>query len=264
VRDKLDLRFSDKGEIELKNIARPVQVFVIGGAKSPDATPALALPDKPSIAVLPFDNMSGDPEQVYFADGLAEDLITGLSRVSWLFCNRPQFLVCGSAARSWTFVQSANGSACATSWRAACAARPASPADGAASRGGDRQPPLGRQVRRGGGGRIRFPGPHRGEPVGTIEPKLLATETARAARKRPDRLDAFDLYLRALAKLASYSPKVSTKRSSCWTVPSVSPLAMRRRWPTPHFAVHCDLSKVIAPMKDRDFLEATEFDATCA
>src|ERR1700675_3807910 len=77
VRDRINVCFDDKGEIALKNIARPVQVFAISGAKeskatvSPESKPALALPDKPSIAVLPFNNMSGDPEQDYFADGTA-------------------------------------------------------------------------------------------------------------------------------------------------------------------------------------------------
>jgi TolB-like protein len=85
VRDKLDLAFVDKGEMTLKNIARPVQVFVIRGAK-PAASPSLpALRGKPSIAVLPFQNMSGDPEQEYFADGMVEDIITALSRFKSLF-----------------------------------------------------------------------------------------------------------------------------------------------------------------------------------
>jgi adenylate cyclase len=85
VRDKLDLGFVDKGEIELKNIQRPVQVFVISGAKVAGQVAALPLPDKPSIAVLPFQNMSGDAEQEYFVDGLVEDIITGLSRFSSLY-----------------------------------------------------------------------------------------------------------------------------------------------------------------------------------
>jgi adenylate cyclase len=86
VRDKLDLAFMDKGEVALKNIARPVQVFVIGGEKTAvQPTAALPLPDKPSIAVLPFQNMSGDPEQEYFVDGLVEEIITGLSRFKSLF-----------------------------------------------------------------------------------------------------------------------------------------------------------------------------------
>jgi TolB-like protein/class 3 adenylate cyclase len=91
VRDRIDVCFDDKGEIALKNIARPVQVFAISGAKeskttvSPKSKPGLALPDKPSIAVLPFTNMSGDPGQDYFADGMVEDIITALSRFKSLF-----------------------------------------------------------------------------------------------------------------------------------------------------------------------------------
>jgi len=90
VRDRINVCFDDKGEIALKNIARPVQVFAISGAKeskttvSPESKPALALPDKPSIAVLPFTNMSGDPEQDYFADGIAEDVLTTLSKIQEL------------------------------------------------------------------------------------------------------------------------------------------------------------------------------------
>jgi len=85
VRDRLDAPFHDRGEIALKNIARPVQVF--GLAFGLDADPAgftdaaaSALSDKPSIAVLPFQNMTADPEQEFFADGIAEDIITALSR----------------------------------------------------------------------------------------------------------------------------------------------------------------------------------------
>src|SRR5438552_9477591 len=91
VRDRINVCFDDKGEIALKNIARPVQVFAISGAKeskttvSPESKPALALPDKPSIAVLPFTNMSGDPEQDYFADGMVDDIITALSHFKALF-----------------------------------------------------------------------------------------------------------------------------------------------------------------------------------
>jgi adenylate cyclase len=88
VRDRIEVSFDDKGEITLKNIARPVQVFALAGAKesgSVRTAPVLALPDKPSIAVLPFQNMSGDPEQEYFADGMVEDIITALSRVKSFF-----------------------------------------------------------------------------------------------------------------------------------------------------------------------------------
>jgi TolB-like protein/tetratricopeptide (TPR) repeat protein len=87
VRDRLDVAFLDKGEVELKNIARAVHVFAVAskGSATSAAAPVLALPDKPSIAVLPFQNMSGDPEQEYFVDGLVEDIITALSRFKSLF-----------------------------------------------------------------------------------------------------------------------------------------------------------------------------------
>jgi TolB-like protein len=86
---RLDLAFEGLGEQALKNIARPVRVYRVrdvGASKTPSA-PALPLPlpDKPSIAVLPFANMSGDPEQEYFADGMVEEIITALSRIRWLF-----------------------------------------------------------------------------------------------------------------------------------------------------------------------------------
>jgi adenylate cyclase len=86
--DRLPFVFEDLGEQQVKNIARPVRVYRVreagATAKSP-AAPTLPLPDKPSIAVLPFANMSGDPEQEYFADGMVEEFITALSRVRWLF-----------------------------------------------------------------------------------------------------------------------------------------------------------------------------------
>ncbi len=91
VGNKLPAVFEDLGEREVKNIREPVRVYRWTGA-APDLLPgnmgaegALPLPDKPSIAVLPFDNMSGDPEQEYFSDGITEDIITELSRFSGLF-----------------------------------------------------------------------------------------------------------------------------------------------------------------------------------
>jgi adenylate cyclase len=89
VEGRLSLGFEDEGEHEVKNIAKPVRVYRVrtetsvkgdtGGRVKP-----LALPDKPSIAVLPFQNMSGDPEQEYFSDGITEDIITELSKISGL------------------------------------------------------------------------------------------------------------------------------------------------------------------------------------
>jgi adenylate cyclase len=83
---KLEITFENAGEQQLKNIARPVRVYRVrlSGA-APSSRPGLPLPDKPSIAVLPFQNMSGDPEQEYFADGIVEDIITALSRFRNLF-----------------------------------------------------------------------------------------------------------------------------------------------------------------------------------
>jgi adenylate cyclase len=91
VRDRLPFAFEDLGEQRVKNIARPVRVYRVrdanAAAKSPSAPaqPALPLPDKPSVAVLPFTNMSADPEQEFFTDGIAEDIITALSRYPSLF-----------------------------------------------------------------------------------------------------------------------------------------------------------------------------------
>jgi TolB-like protein/class 3 adenylate cyclase len=90
VRDRLDVAFTDRGEVLLKNITRPVRVFDVTNlgsmpARAAEPTKTLALPDKPSIAVLPFQNMSGDPEQEYFADGVVEDIIAALSRFKALF-----------------------------------------------------------------------------------------------------------------------------------------------------------------------------------
>jgi adenylate cyclase len=85
-RGKVPFGADDLGEHQLKNIERPVRVFrITSGASATAARKALPLPDKPSIAVLPFQNLSGDPEQEYFADGMVEDIITALSRYRWLF-----------------------------------------------------------------------------------------------------------------------------------------------------------------------------------
>jgi TolB-like protein len=87
VAGKLDVAFDDLGLCEAKNSSKPVRVFRLRSDAngSSAARPTLTLPDKPSIAVLPFQNMSGDPEQEYFADGMVEEIITALSRMRWLF-----------------------------------------------------------------------------------------------------------------------------------------------------------------------------------
>jgi TolB-like protein len=90
IRGKTESAYDDMGDQSLKNIAEPMRAWrarPIANARPPTDTDvaALALPDKPSIAVLPFTNMSGDPDQEYFADGTVEDIITALSRMTWLF-----------------------------------------------------------------------------------------------------------------------------------------------------------------------------------
>jgi adenylate cyclase len=99
VRARLDLEVNDLGQTQLKNIVEPVRVYslqvglparaksagLVEPTKAQTPAPQLALPDKPSIAVLPFQNMSDDPSQDYFVDGMVEDIITGLSRIKWLF-----------------------------------------------------------------------------------------------------------------------------------------------------------------------------------
>jgi class 3 adenylate cyclase len=97
VRDKLDYTFEDLGEQQVKNIARPVRAYQVRDPAAavdkllPAPAPQLPLPDKPSIAVMPFANLSGDPEQEYFADGTVEEIITALSRYPSSVRDRPQF-----------------------------------------------------------------------------------------------------------------------------------------------------------------------------
>jgi adenylate cyclase len=89
VEGKLDVGFEDRGEQQLKNISKPVRAYAVCvGAHSAPINKlgvALSLPDKPSIAVLPFQNLSSDPEQEFFADGMVEEIITALSRFKALF-----------------------------------------------------------------------------------------------------------------------------------------------------------------------------------
>jgi len=89
VEGKLDVGFEDRGEQQLKNITKPVRAYAVCAAACSTLIEKISaappLPDKPSIAVLPFENMSGDPEQEYFADGMVEEITTALSRFKWLF-----------------------------------------------------------------------------------------------------------------------------------------------------------------------------------
>jgi TolB-like protein len=92
VKARLDLEVSDLGQKQLKNIVDPIRVYEVQVSaparlfsQTPPSTPQLALPDKPSIAVLPFQNLSDDLSRDYFVDGMVEDIVAGLSHIKWLF-----------------------------------------------------------------------------------------------------------------------------------------------------------------------------------
>jgi adenylate cyclase len=204
VRDRLPFAFEDLGEQQVKNIARPVRLYRvrdIGGAKSPStsASPPLALPDKPSIAVLPFANMSGDPEQEYFVDGMVEEIITALSRIRWLFV----------VARASSFTYKGQAVDVRQVGRELGVRYVL---EGAVRKAGNRVRITGQLIDAATGTHLwadRFDGAIEdifelqdqvaGSVVGTIEPKLRQSEIKRAARKPTESLDAYDLYLRALA-----------------------------------------------------------------
>jgi TolB-like protein/class 3 adenylate cyclase len=203
VRDKLDLAFEDIGEQQVKNIARPVRVFRVAtpttGRPSELAKPTLALPDKPSLAVLPFQNMSGDPEQEYFADGIVEDIITALSRVHWLFviARNSSFTYKGRAAdvkqvgRELGVRYVLEGSVRKASNRVRITAQLVDATtgahvwadyfDGALDDIFDLQDRVTSSV------------------VGVIEPRLQRAEIERAGRKPTESLDAYDYFLRGMA-----------------------------------------------------------------
>jgi len=205
---KLDLAFEDLGDQALKNIARPVRAFRIAtGAVSATAqdTPALPLPDKPSIAVLPFANMSGDPEQEYFADGMVEEIITALSRIRWLFV----------IARNSSFTYKGQAVDVKQVGRELGVRYVL---EGSVRKGGNRVRITAQLVEAESGAHLwadRFDGSLENifelqddvavSVAGIIEPALQAAEIRRST-KRPTRdLTAYDLNLRALASFSSRS-----------------------------------------------------------
>jgi adenylate cyclase len=198
VRDKLGLQFTDKGEVELKNIVRPVQVFLVGGAQAAGAQPALALPDKPSIAVLPFENMSGDPEQEYFADGMVEEIITALSRFKWLFviARNSSFTFKGRAVeikevgRRLGVRYVLEGSVRKASGKVRITGQLIDAVTGAHIWADRFERDL-TDV-------FALQDEVTVAVVSAIQPKLLQTEIAMAARRRPENLTAYDFFLRAM------------------------------------------------------------------
>src|SRR5262245_60727245 len=210
VRSRLDLAISDLGETRLKNIAEPVHIYslqvrsgMVGKAIALAGTPAagLSFPDKPSIAILPFQNMSGDAEQEYFADGMVEDIITALSRFralsviarnsSFVYKGRAvdvrqvsrelgvRYVLEGSVRKAANRIritaQLINASTGAHLW--------AERSDGGLEDIFDLQDQVTMRV------------------VGEIAPKLEQAEIDRAKRKPTDRLDAYDYYMRGRANL---------------------------------------------------------------
>jgi adenylate cyclase len=211
VRGKLDANFQDAGEHELKNIARPVRVYQLRPGGDAKAAPALALPDKPSIAVLPFQNLSGDPEQEYFADGMVEDIITGLSRIKWLFV----------IARNSTFAYKGRPVDVKQVGRELGVRYVL---EGSVRKAADRVRITGQLIDAATGAHVWAERYDRRledifalqdeitlNVVGAIEPSLRDAEIERVKRKRPDSLDAYDLVLRAMPHVYVAMPEEAAK-----------------------------------------------------
>ncbi len=210
VENKLDLDFIDTGVRTLKNIAKPVRVYEVAIEAQASAHVALERPDKPSLAVLPFENMSSDPEQEYFADGLSEDLITALSYVPWIFV----------IARNSSFTYKGLtvdvrkiGEELGVRYVL----------EGSVRRAAGRVRVTGQLIDTETGNHIwadRYDGVLEDifelqdtitrAVVGAIAPKIESAEIERAARKRPDSLTAYDHYLKARAALNNHQIKEAT------------------------------------------------------
>ena len=202
VHDRLDLAFEALGLLNLKNIVRPVEAFLVRPAaalKSVDQTPGepLPLPDKPSSVVLPFQNMSGDPEQEYFADGMVEEIITALSRIRWLFVIARNSSVClqGRAVdvrqvgRELGVRYVLEGSVRKAGGRVRITAQLIDATTGGhvwAERFEESDAEL-----------FALQDRITEQVVGALEPGLQKAEIARATAKPTESLDAYDLYLRA-------------------------------------------------------------------
>jgi adenylate cyclase len=200
VRGKLNIDFEDLGKQQLKNIVWPIRVYRARLREDPPApTPTLTLPDKPSIAVLPFQNMSGDHEQEYFADGVVEDIITALSRFRNLFviARNSSFVYKGRAVdikqvgRELGVRYVLEGSVRKVANRVRIAGQLINASDGthlwADRLDGELEDVFDLQDR------------VTESVVGAIGPKLVQAEIERARRKPTARLDAYDCYLRGLA-----------------------------------------------------------------
>jgi adenylate cyclase len=209
VRDRVPFAFEDLGEHQVKNIARPVRVYRVRHQASPAekvaaaAPQPLPLPDKPSIAVLPFANLSGDPEQEYFADGMVEEIITALSRIRWLFV----------IARNSSFTYKGQAVDVKQVGRELGVRYVL---EGSVRKSGGRVRITAQLIDALSGTHLwadRFEGPLEdvfelqdkvaSSVAGVIEPTLQAAETARSVARPTDDLTAYDLYLRGSAMFRS-------------------------------------------------------------
>ena len=207
VRDKLNFRFEDLGEHTVKNIARPISIHridldgdagaAIARPASYHANPKASDSDRPTLAVLPFTNMSGDPEQEYFADGISEDIITGLSRLRWFFV----------IARNSSFTY--KGKAVDVK-RVARELGVRYVLEGSVRKGGDRVRITAQLIDASTGNHLwadRYDGDLTDvfalqdeittKVVAAIEPKLLEAEGIRSQSRSPEDLDAWDMLIRA-------------------------------------------------------------------
>jgi adenylate cyclase len=210
VRKVLPMTFVDLGLQQVKNIEEPIRAYqvsshseraIIAPAPIAEAASAPPLPDKPSIAVLPFQNMSGDPEQEYFADGMVEEIITALSRFKWLFviARNSSFTFKGKAAdvkevgRTLGVRYVLEGSVRKASGRVRITGQLIDAVTGA-HLWADRFERDLTDV-------FALQDDVTVAVVSAIQPKLLQTEIALATRRRPENLTAYDLYLRAMPQL---------------------------------------------------------------
>jgi adenylate cyclase len=214
VGEKLPIGFADFGEHSVKNIARPVRVYRVkesieplaGGADDRGTAPAALPEDGPSVAVLPFANMSGDAEQEYFVDGIVEDIITGLSRIKWLHV----------ISRNSTFVYKGRAVDVKQVGRDLGVRYVL---EGSLRKAGNRVRLTAQLIEAASGRHVWAERYDRAlddifavqdeitlSVVGYIEPSLRQAEIERAKRKRPDSLDAYDLYLRALPYAMVFMP----------------------------------------------------------
>ena len=207
MRDRLDIVFEDGGARTLKNIARQVQVWRWSPeGPAPITAPALALPDRPSIAVLPFQNMSGDPEQDYFADGMVEDIITALSRFRSLFV----------IARNSSFTYKGRAADIKQVGRELGVRYVL---EGSVRRAGGKVRITGQLIESATGTHLwadRFDGSLEdvfelqdrvtSSVVGAIAPRLDRAEIERAKRKPVESLDAYDCFLRGMGKVYELGP----------------------------------------------------------